>query len=72
MAPGWPRTDSNATGHNASFAFAKPAPEDDGGEPDPTVSAEQLDNLHRNDFVKPLKAFVVKAAAAQKVNSRSI
>jgi hypothetical protein len=70
MAPGWPCTDSNATGHNASFEFAKTTPKDDGGEPDPTVSSEQLNNLHRNDFVKPLKTFVVKTAAAQKLNKQ--
>jgi hypothetical protein len=70
MAPGWPRTDSNATDHNAPFAFAKNTPEDNDGEPDPTLSAKQLDTLHRNDFVKPLKAFVVKMAAAQKLNQQ--
>jgi hypothetical protein len=68
MVPGWPRTDSNATDHNAPFAFAKNTPEDDEDEPDPTLSAKQLDTLHRNNFVKPLKAFVVKIAAAQKLN----
>ena len=70
MAPGWPHTDSNATGHNAPFAFSKTTPEDDEGEPDPTISAEQLDALHRNNFVKPLKAFVVKTAATQKLNKQ--
>ena len=70
IAPSWPRTDSNATDHNAPFAFAKNTPEDNKGEPDPTFSAEQLDTLHRNNFVKPLKAFVVKMAAAQKLNQQ--
>jgi hypothetical protein len=26
MSPGWPRTDSNVTDHNAPFAFAKKHP----------------------------------------------
>jgi hypothetical protein len=69
-APGWPRTDSNATDHNAPFAFAKNTPEDNEGEPDPTLFAKQLDTLHRNNFVKPLKACVVKVAAVQKLNQQ--
>jgi hypothetical protein len=70
MAPGWPRTNSNATDHNAPFAFAKNTPEDNEGESDPTLFAKQLDTLHRNNFVKPLKACVAKMAAAQKLNQQ--
>lgn len=70
MAPGWPYTDSNATGHNAPFAFTKTTPEDGKGESDPTFSAEQLDTLHKNNFIKPFQAFVVKTAAAQKLNKQ--
>ena len=70
MAPGWPHTDSNATGHNAPFAFTKTTPEDGKGEPDPAFSAEQLDTLHKNNFIKPFQAFVVQTAAAQKLNKQ--
>jgi hypothetical protein len=71
MAPGWPRTDSNATDHNAPFAFAKNTPEDNEGEPDPTLFAKRLDTLHRKNFVKSLKAFVAKMVAAQKLNQHN-
>jgi hypothetical protein len=48
----------------------KNTPEDNEGEPDPALSAEQLDTPHTNNFVKPLKAFVGKMAAAQKLNEQ--
>ena len=69
-APGWLRTDSNATDHNAPFAFAKNTPEDNEGESDPTLSAERFNTLHGNNFVKLPKAFGAKMAAVQKLNKQ--